>query len=108
VRWLGSLLRFVWDFVVGDDWLIAAGVVLALALTALVSGSSVAAWWILPVAAAALLALSVWRAGVAPTPGAPDTEHGRSRNGSSDQGSWAPDDAPRRARARADPPPPRR
>jgi hypothetical protein len=62
MRWAESLLRFAWDFVVGDDWRIAVGVVLALALTALVAGSSVAAWWILPVAALALLAFSVWRA----------------------------------------------
>jgi hypothetical protein len=62
VRDLG---RFAWDFVVGDDWRIAAGVVLALALTALVAGTTVSAWWILPVAVAALLGLSVWRAAAA-------------------------------------------
>jgi hypothetical protein len=55
-----ALARFTWDFVVGDDWRIAAGVVLALALTALVAGTAVAAWWILPLAAAGLLAGSVW------------------------------------------------
>jgi len=57
-----QLLRFIWDFVVGDDWRIAAGVALALALTAIVAGTSVSAWWILPLAVAALLAFSVWRA----------------------------------------------
>jgi hypothetical protein len=62
MRHLEALARFIWDFVVGDDWRIAAGVVVALALTAVVAGTSVAAWWILPVAVAALLAFSVWRA----------------------------------------------
>ncbi len=57
-----ALLQFLWDFVVGDDWRIAVGVVLALALTALVAGGSVAAWWILPVAVAALLTWSLRRA----------------------------------------------
>jgi hypothetical protein len=57
-----SFLRFLWDFVVGDDWRIAAGVVVALGLTALVTGTSVSAWWILPAAVALLLAGSVWRA----------------------------------------------
>jgi hypothetical protein len=56
-----TLLRFSWDFVVGDDWRIAVGVALALALTALVAGTDVAAWWIVPVATAGLLAGSVWR-----------------------------------------------
>ncbi len=52
---------FLWDFVVGDDWVTAAGVVLALALTALVAETSVSAWWILPLAVAVLLSLYLWR-----------------------------------------------
>ena len=35
--------RFVWDFVVGDDWRIAVGVVIALGLTAVVAGAGVSA-----------------------------------------------------------------
>jgi hypothetical protein len=62
MRRLDGLLRFLWDFVVGDDWRIAAGVVLALALTALVSETSLSAWWILPLAILGLLGSSVWRA----------------------------------------------
>jgi len=57
-----AFLRFLWDFVVGDDWRIAVGVVVALGGTALVAGTSVAAWWILPVAVVGLLGVSVWRA----------------------------------------------
>jgi hypothetical protein len=57
-----SFLRFLWDFFVGDDPAIAAGVVLTLALTAIVAGTSVPAWWIVPVAVAALLGVSLWRA----------------------------------------------
>jgi hypothetical protein len=52
----------VWRFVVGDDWRTAAGVVLALALTALLAGLSVAAWWVMPLAVSAILALSLRRA----------------------------------------------
>jgi len=57
-----SLLRFVWDFVVGDDWRIAAGVVLGLGATALLASADVSAWWMMPVIAALLLAYSVSRA----------------------------------------------
>ena len=57
-----SFLRFLWEFVIGDDWRIAAGVVVALGVSALVAETTVAAWWILPVAVALLLAGSVWRA----------------------------------------------
>ena len=52
----------VWEFVVGDDWVIAAGVVLALAATALIAGAHAAAWWVMPVAVVGLLALSLARA----------------------------------------------
>jgi hypothetical protein len=62
MRRLQALVRFAWDFVVGDDWRIAAGVILALAVTALVSDTSLSAWWILPLAVVALLGFSVWRA----------------------------------------------
>jgi hypothetical protein len=59
---LQSLLRFIWDFVIGDDWRIAAGVALALVATAAVADTAVAAWWILPLAVLALLGFSIWRA----------------------------------------------
>jgi hypothetical protein len=52
----------VWEFVVGDDWRTALGVVLALALTALLAQTSISAWWVMPVAVLGLLALSIRRA----------------------------------------------
>ncbi|HEY1591756.1 MAG TPA: hypothetical protein VGF81_08180 [Solirubrobacteraceae bacterium] len=62
MRRVEAFLRFMWDFVVGDDWRIAVGVVVALGITGLVAGASIPAWWIVPVAVIALLAGSVWRA----------------------------------------------
>jgi hypothetical protein len=59
---LESFLRFLWEFVVGDDWRIALGVIIALGVTALVTDTSVSAWWILPVGVTSVLGLSVWRA----------------------------------------------
>jgi hydrogenase/urease accessory protein HupE len=55
-------LTGVWDFVVGDDWRTAIGVVLALGLTALIAETSVSAWWVMPAAVLGLLALSIRRA----------------------------------------------
>jgi hypothetical protein len=62
VKALRRICAAVWDFVVGDDWVTAAGVIAALGVTALVAGAGAAAWWVMPTAALALLALSVWRA----------------------------------------------
>jgi hypothetical protein len=52
----------VWDFVVGDDWRTAAGVVLILAATALVVAAGLPAWWLAPIAVLALLHRSLRRA----------------------------------------------
>ncbi len=59
---LGRLLLGIWDFVVGDDWLTAVGVIAALGVTALVAGAHAVAWWITPVVVLALLTLGVRRA----------------------------------------------
>ena len=57
-----DVLRGVREFVVGDDWPTAVGVIAALALTAVIAGAGIAAWWVMPAAVAALLALSLRRA----------------------------------------------
>jgi hypothetical protein len=56
-----AFAAFWYDFVIGDDWLVAAGVVIALAITYAVSRTSVPAWWLLPLALAVLLPVSLWR-----------------------------------------------
>jgi hypothetical protein len=56
-----AFVRFWWDFVVGDDWRIAAGVAAALGLCALLVHESGPAWWLLPLAVLALLAESLRR-----------------------------------------------
>jgi hypothetical protein len=66
MNFLVNFARFWYDFVVGDDWTVAVGVVIALGVTALLERADVPAWWLLPVAVAGLLAASVWR--VARTP----------------------------------------
>ena len=58
---LKAFAAFWYDFIIGDDWLVAAGVVIALAITYAVSRTSVPAWWLLPLALAVLLPVSLWR-----------------------------------------------
>ena len=59
---LKRFLVGLWEFIVGDDWVTAAGVVVALGLTAAVAGAGASAWWIMPLAVVGLLALSLHRA----------------------------------------------
>jgi hypothetical protein len=59
---LSAALLAIWDFLVGDDWLTAVGVVVALSLTALIATTGAPAWLLMPVAVLGLLGLSLWRA----------------------------------------------
>ena len=60
---LKAIGAFWYDFVVGDDWQVAALVVAGLALTAVLTHAAhVNAWWLLPVVVFASLAWSLHRA----------------------------------------------
>ena len=62
MNWLRSFGHFWWDFVVGDDWRVAALVAVAIGATAGLAAADVAAWWLLPLAVPAILWLSLRRA----------------------------------------------
>jgi hypothetical protein len=50
VKWVRSFALFWYDFIVGDDWRLAIGVILGLGLTALLAhATSVATWWVTPI-----------------------------------------------------------
>jgi hypothetical protein len=60
MSWIRRFLRFVWDFVVGDDWRIALAVAVTLIVTLVLSNNGVTAWWLLPTVVAVMLSASVW------------------------------------------------
>jgi hypothetical protein len=62
MRYVRAFGRFWWDFIVGDDWVVAAAVGLGLVLTGVLTGLGVDAWWLLPVVVALALAGSLRRA----------------------------------------------
>jgi hypothetical protein len=53
---------FWYDFVVGDDWLLAAGVLIALAITWSTVRLGITDWVWLPLLVIVVLATSLWRA----------------------------------------------
>ncbi len=55
-----QFLRFLWDFVVGDDWRIAAAVAVAMVVTLVLANNGLTAWWLLPLVVAVILSVSVW------------------------------------------------
>lgn len=62
MRVLKSFGAFWYDFIVGDDPLVAVGVVLGLGATAALTHAAVPAWWLMPSVVALLLAGSLARA----------------------------------------------
>jgi hypothetical protein len=62
MKWLKSFAIFCYDFVVGDEWRMALGVVVGLAVTGLLAHNGVNAWWVLPVLVGIVLVISLRRA----------------------------------------------
>ncbi|HUK44870.1 MAG TPA: hypothetical protein VLV28_06230 [Gaiellaceae bacterium] len=59
---LVSFVRFWWEFVVGDDWLVAVAVAAGIGATAALASEHVAAWWLLPLVVALALYVTLRRA----------------------------------------------
>jgi hypothetical protein len=52
----------LYDFVVGDDWTMAAAVAIGLVLSAVLKANHLAAWWLMPVIVVLALGISLRRA----------------------------------------------
>jgi hypothetical protein len=59
LRWLVGFGRFWYDFIIGDDWTVAATVTAALLATWLLHLGGVDAWWLLPLAVVINVGLSL-------------------------------------------------
>lgn len=53
---------FWWDFLIGDDWVVAAAVVIGLGATYVLSQSTtIPTWWLMPVVVLAILPVTIQR-----------------------------------------------
>ena len=59
MKHLATFGRFWYDFIIGDDWRLAVGVVAAIIVVFVAAHNGVDSWWLLPVAVATLLTVSV-------------------------------------------------
>jgi uncharacterized membrane protein YfcA len=53
--------RFLYRFVVGDDWTVAIAILLALAATGVLVGDHISAWWLVPFVAIFMTGVSLRR-----------------------------------------------
>jgi hypothetical protein len=58
---IARFVRFVWGFVVGDDWRVAVGIAVVLGAAAGLAAEHVSAWWLPPLGVVLLLADSLRR-----------------------------------------------
>jgi hypothetical protein len=54
--WLVAFGRFWYQFIVGDDWTLAATVAVGLVLTGILNARHIVAWWLVPV----LVITAIW------------------------------------------------
>jgi hypothetical protein len=59
VRYLRTFARFWWDFIVGDDWRLALGVLATVGGVVVLADHGANPWWLLPPAILGLLAISL-------------------------------------------------
>jgi hypothetical protein len=60
--------RFLYRFIVGDDWRVALVVVIALAATGVLQGERISAWWLVPLVAIVMTGISLRRSTLNRTP----------------------------------------
>ncbi len=62
MKYVTGFFRFWYDFIVGDAWEVAAGVVIALVVTAVITSTALQsiAWLVLPIIVALSLSLSLY------------------------------------------------
>ena len=60
--WIVAVVKFLYEFIVGDDWTVAAAVLIGLIVSAILNVNHVAAWWLIPVIVVVMLGVSLRRA----------------------------------------------
>jgi uncharacterized membrane protein len=59
IRWIGGFLFFWYDFIIGDDWRVAAGVIAGFFA---IHSLGVSSWWLMPVVVAVMLSSTLLEA----------------------------------------------
>jgi len=59
--WVAGFGRFWYDFIIGDDWTVAAAVLIGLIGTGILNANHVVSWWLMPIVVVVITGVSVQR-----------------------------------------------
>jgi len=59
--WVVGFGRFWYDFIIGDDWTVAAAVLIGLIVTGILNANHVVSWWLMPIVVVVITGVSVQR-----------------------------------------------
>jgi hypothetical protein len=59
--WVVAFGRFWYDFIIGDDWTVAAAVFIGLILTGILNANHIVGWWLMPIIVVVVTGVSVQR-----------------------------------------------
>ena len=59
--WIVGFGRFWYDFIIGDDWTVAAAVFAGLIVTGILNANNIVAWWLMPIIVVVVTGISVRR-----------------------------------------------
>ena len=59
--WIVGFGRFWYDFIIGDDWTVAAAVFATLIVTGILNANNIVAWWLMPIVVIVVTGISVRR-----------------------------------------------
>ncbi len=59
--WIVAFGRFWYDFIIGDDWTVAAAVFIGLLVTGILNRNNIVAWWLMPLIVVVMTGISVQR-----------------------------------------------
>jgi len=59
--WIIAVPRFLYEFIVGDDWTVAVAVLAGLVVTAVLNANHIVAWWLMPIVAIVMTEISIRR-----------------------------------------------
>ena len=59
--WIVAVPRFLYEFIVGDDWTVAVAVLAGLVVSAVLNANHIVAWWLMPIVAIVMTGISIRR-----------------------------------------------